>query len=227
MKKIALFTVTTFLLLAGTAMAYSVAGKVGVTARLGASYIFNSEFTTEGSFLLGGLKEDIKADTGWNGGIGVAYGLTDNLSVNFDLIYLQTDLKHTGRDGSWGGKFGTAKTVDFAFGVQWRFMLPSKAFVPYVGTGLDILWNTIDANISPSAWANGTKFDADPTYGIHVSAGADYFFTPRIALNAEIRGLYSTRGNMTYKYPGDGSFTAAKYDPSNISGFLGLRFFFP
>ncbi len=225
MKKIILFATAALLLLANAAMADSIAGKVGVTARGGASYIFDSEFTSSGSGLLGGLEKDLEADIGWAAGGGLMYGITDNLAVTFDVIYFQTDFTMHEAGGPGEATFGTGKTIDFALGAQWRFM-PKSAFVPYVGAGLDFLWNKMDPNESPSAWATGTSFDVDPTYGAHLSVGADYFFTPNIALNAEIRGLYSTKGDMTYKYPGDSDFVAAKYNPSNISGFVGIRFFF-
>src|SRR4030065_1514773 len=225
MKKIMLVAIAASLFLANAAMADSIAGKVGVAVRGGASYIFDSEFTSSGSGLLGGVKEDIKADIGWTGGAGIMYGITDNLSVNFDVIYFQTDLEMSSAYGAWDEKFGKGKTVDFALGAQWRFM-PKSAFVPYVGAGLDFLWNKMDPNESPLAWATGNSFDVDPTYGAHLSVGGDYFLTPNIALHAEIRGLYSTKGDMTYKYPGDTDFVAAKYNPSNISGFVGIAFYF-
>lgn len=227
MKKMILAATVGLMLFAGSALADSIVGRLGLTARGGASYVFDSEFTSAatGSGLLGGLDKDIEADVGWTGGGGIMYGITNNLSVYFDINYLQTKLKMSGVGGTWKEEFGTGKTVDFALGAQWRFML-SKAFVPYIGAGLDFLWNDIDTNISPSAWAPGTSFDVDDTFGTHLSVGADYFFTPNIAINAEIRGLLSSKGDTTYKYPGDTSFTAAKYNPSNISGFIGIRYFF-
>jgi outer membrane protein len=228
MKKMILAATLGLMLFAGSALADSIAGRVGLTARGGVSYVFDSEFTSEAvaSGILGGVDKDIEADIGWTGGGGIIYGITNNLSIYFDINYLQTKLKMSGGGGIWKEEFGTGKTLDFALGAQWRFM-PSKAFVPYIGAGFDFLWNKIDTtHESPSGWAPDTSFDVDDTFGVHLTAGADYFFTPNIAINAEIRGLLSTKGEMTYKYPGDISFTAAKYNPSNISGFIGIRYFF-
>ncbi len=227
MKKMVLAATVALMLFAGSALADSIAGRFGVTARAGASYVFDSEFTGAGvaSGLLGGVDKDIEADVGWTGGGGIMYGITNNLSVYFDINYLQTKLKMSGTGGAWKERFGTGKTLDFALGAQWRFM-PTKAFVPYIGAGLDFLWNEIDTHKSLVGWASGTSFDVDHTFGAHLSAGTDYFFTPNIAMNAEIRGLISTKGDMTYKYPGDTSFDAAKYNPSNVSGFIGIRYFF-
>lgn len=75
--------------------------------------------------------------------------------------------------------------------------------------------------------ADDIKVDVATTYGGHLSAGIDFFFTPNIALNAEIRGLYSTKGDVTLKYPGEADMIVAKYNPTNISVFWGIRFFFP
>jgi OOP family OmpA-OmpF porin len=224
MKKMVLFATAALLLFAGTAMAESIAGKVGVTARGGASYIFDSEFT---EYATGVVDKDIKADTGWTAGGGIMYGITDNLAVTFDVIYLQTKLNAS--DTTRDIKFATGKTVDFALGAQWRFM-PKSAFVPYIGAGLDVLWNKADITtefLDEFADPNGS-LDVDPTYGGHLSVGADYFITPNIALNAEIRGLYSTKGDMKYKAAGspEDGMVIAEYNPSNISGFVGIRFFF-
>jgi hypothetical protein len=47
MKKIVLVATAVLFLFTSTAMADSIKGKFGITARGGASYIFNSEFTDE------------------------------------------------------------------------------------------------------------------------------------------------------------------------------------
>ena len=221
MKKIVLFVTAALLLLAGTAMAESIAGKVGVTLRGGASYVFDSEFIPYVGDGPDAINNDIKADIGWTAGGGLMYGITDNLPVTFDVIYLQTDLTYDSVSGE--ADFLTAKTVDFSLGAQWRFM-PTSAFVPYIGAGLDVLWNKMDSNSADIPAS--LSFDVDPTYGCHLSVGADYFITPNIALNAEIRGLYSTKGDISYAEPGFGDVVFAEYNPTNISGFVGIRFFF-
>ena len=225
MKKVVLLATAVLLLLASTAMADSIAGKFGITVRGGASYILNSEFTDEAIASFAGdgvvVDKDIKPGIGLGGGVGIMYGITDNLAVNFDVIYMQTDVKATGNGVEV--TMGKGKTYDFALGAQWRFM-PKSQFVPYVGAGFDILLNKFDPS---DEWGDpGVTLDVATTYGGHLSVGADFFFTPNIALNAEIRGLYSTKGDITAS--DDPSGTAwAKYNPSNISGFLGIRFFFP
>ena len=220
MKKIVLVATAVLLLLASTAMADSIAGKVGVTARGGGSYIYNSSYFTTGLHAL-----DMKPDWGWTAGAGIMYGITDNLAVDFDAIYMQAPFKaiynyNHGVPNSWN--MGIGRTIDLALGAQWRFM-PQSRFVPYVGAGVDFLINNFDSSSEFKASPTGYFLKVDNTWGGHLSAGADYFITPNIALNAEIRGLYSTKGDM--KVDGTG-FVRAEYDPSNVSGFLGIRFFF-
>ncbi|MFA5322148.1 MAG: OmpW family outer membrane protein [Smithella sp.] len=142
MKKLFLFVLTVSLLLANTAMADSIAGKFGVTARGGASYIANSELTAEAAYDLDANK-DIEADTGWTIGGGFMYGINDNLAVTFDINYLQTEVEISEDGGPGRATFGALQTVDFSFGAQWRFM-PQSRFVPYVGAGVDVLWNNMD-----------------------------------------------------------------------------------
>ena len=220
MKKVFVIVFSALLLFSSTAMADSVAGKFGVTARGGVGYFFNSDFT-DAAAAHWGVDSTIKGGVGYTGGVGFMYGITDNLSVDCDVIYAQVDVSMTPVAGS-NQTLGKGKTIDFSFGAQWRFQ-PKHVFVPYVGAGVDFMINRFDLDSKHSA--AGDSLDPDNTYGAHLNAGADYFITPKIALTAEFRYLYSTKGDM--KYSGNPGVVAATYNPSNISGFGGVRFFFP
>jgi outer membrane protein len=226
MKKIILFASVVLLLFANAAMADSIAGKVGITARGGASYIFNSEISDEMLTPSSNLKKDMTRSIGWAAGGGIMYGITDNLAVNFDVIYSQADLKIAFTDSNFEIVIGQSKTIDYSLGAQWRFM-PKSAFVPYIGAGFDVLTNKLD--LSSGLFDSNTSLDVDTTYGGHLSAGIDFFFTPNIAFNAEIRGLYSGKGDATIKdaTSDQDNVVFAKYNPTNISAFMGIRFFFP
>jgi len=214
MKKIVLLATAVLFLFATTAMANSIDGKFGITARGGISSISNSEWTY-------GAGGDIGTDIGWTGGGGIMYGITDNVAVTFDVIYLQADLK--GDCPGLGTIVTAGKTIDFAVGAQWRFM-PKSLFVPYVEVGVDAMWNKLETTNEFQATLGLYGVEVGRTYGGHLSVGADYFFTPNIALNAEIRGLYSTKSDITTDV--DGGYKLGEYNPSNISGFIGIRFFF-
>jgi outer membrane protein len=222
MKKTILFVFVALLLFTTAAMAESIAGKFGITARGGLSYVLNSEWTDQGLAEMNSqfstvLNKDIKPGTGVGGGGGIMYGINDNLAFNFDVTYIQTDLKIS--DATREVTLGKGKIIDFSLGVQWRFM-PESKFVPYIEVGFDYLLNKFDLDSEMGS----DNIGVDHTFGGHLSGGCDFFITPKIALNAEIRGLYSTKGDLNVS--GD-SIAVAKYNPSNISGFLGIRYFFP
>lgn len=226
MKKVILFVSVLLLLFANTAMAASIAGMVGITAKGGASYIVNSEFSDEVLAENPGLNKDLKADLGYAVGDEIVYGINDNLAVNFDVIYSQADIKGGGISYSTPIEImaGRGKTVDFALGAQWRF-LPQTMFIPYVEAGFDVLLNYFDSStlINNIMESGSTELHTDVTYGGHLSIGSDFFFNRHVALNAEIRGLLSSQGDVKTS---DG-FAVAHYDPSNISAFLGIKVFFP
>jgi outer membrane protein len=222
MKKVFLLIIAIVMFTASAASADSIAHKFGLTARGGASYLFNSEWTDYLLSLNPGMDKELKPGIGWAAGGGIMYGITNNLAVNFDIIYGQADYKFS--NPYITATLGTFRTYDFSFGAEWRFM-PQSRFVPYIGAGFDVLLNRV--SLDDEFFVIPVSADIDTTYGAHVSVGADFFFTPHIALNAEIRGLYSTQGDVKFTVAGITTPVAAKYNPSNISGFLGIRFFFP
>jgi len=222
MKKVFMIVLSALLLFSSTAMADSVAGKFGITARGGVGYFLNSEFT-DAAVANWSVDKTIKGGTGWTGGGGFMYGINDNLSVDFDIIYEQVEVTMT-HSGGTNHVFGKGKAFDFSLGAQWRFQ-PKKAFVPYIGAGVDFLINSFSLYDVYSA--SGETIDLDNTFGGHLNIGVDYFLTPHVSLNAEFRYLYSTTSDLTSKYPGESDAVVAKYDPGNITGFAGVRFFFP
>lgn len=221
MKKIFLFVFAACLMFANVTMADSIAGKLGITAGGGVNYTFDSEFT--GAAIAGWSDEKtIRVGLGWIAGGSLMYGITDNIAVDFDVIYGQVDIKATPA-GQLLQTVGTVKDVDLALGAQWRF-IPKKAFVPYIGAGLDIMMNKFSFD---DAHSDGANMQADNSYGCHLSIGADYFFTSNIALNAEVRGLYGTQTDVNRQYPGQHDVVTVEYNPTSFSGFIGVRFFFP
>jgi outer membrane protein W len=156
------------------------------------------------------------------------YGINDHLAVTMDIIYFQTKAEASEYGGPGKADLGTVRTVDFSVGAQWRFT-PQSRFVPYLGAGFDVMWNHIDLDDDfkyLTAMPPSAKLETDIAFGVHLNAGADYFIAPNVALNAEIRGLLSTKSDVDLKIYGN-TWEVAQYNPSNISGFIGVRFFFP
>lgn len=199
MKKTCLLVAAVVVMIANSAMADSIAGKFGVTAR--------------GGFIVPADSEDVgvtvSSDAGWAVGGGLIYGITENIAADLDVTHSEFD------QNELGFKLGTAKTTDIAFGLQYRFM-PKSALVPYVGAGVDIILNDFDV-------VTGLiSADIDTSVGGHLSAGVDYFITKQVALNAEFKGVLGTTNDIKV----GGIQTGAKFDPSNFSGLFGVRIFF-
>lgn len=109
---------------AGTNASDSIAGRLGVTGRLGFLVPANNDF--------GGT------DTGFVGGGGLIYGFTNNIAGDLEIT-------HTGFGSDFGVNFDT---TDFSIGVQYRCLeLPIRHLVPYAGFGLDILVNGADSGL--------------------------------------------------------------------------------
>ncbi len=161
MKKIIVMAclATTVSMTAGTAMADSIRGKLGVTGRIGilTPADNNAEF------------HDNKTDVGLIGGGGIIYGVSDNVAVEIDLT--------RSTFGSDTGDFGI---TNISLGGQYRFAIQPHQLVPYVGAGLDILISDYDEN-------GGARSDVDSTVGVHVSGGVDYFIQKNLAVTAEAK----------------------------------------
>lgn len=154
---------------AGTAMADSIKGRLGVTGRIGllnpadnnAEYINN------------------KTDTGIVVGGGIIYGIDDHIALELDVTRSVF--------GSSTGDFGL---TNISFGGQYRFALQQSQLVPYVGAGLDILATDYEEN-------NGVSSDVDTTAGIHISGGVDYFLQKNLALTAEAKLVTAADAKIT------------------------------
>lgn len=165
---------TTVSMTAGTAMADSIKGRLGVTGKIG---LINPADNTAENI-------DNRTDTGLVAGGGLLYGIDDHFAAELDLTRA-----HFGSDT---GDFGV---TNLSFGGQYRFALTNRQLVPYVGAGLDILFSDYDAN-------NGFGSDVDTTVGVHVSGGIDYFLQRNLALTAEAKLVIAPDTKITDSYNG-------------------------
>ncbi len=202
-KSIILYcTVLSLIITAGTALAAdSIQGRVGVTGRIGFLVPSNSEAFANPS--------NLETDVGFIGGGGFIYGINKNFAVELDIT-------HTGFDANLDGfKAGSFNTNNVSLGAQYRFVdIPVKKLVPYVGAGLDILFNNFDAE-------NGAGTSVDTVAGVHLSGGADYFILKQLALTAELKGVLAPNADIN-----SGGVKVGNYDPNSLSMTFGVRYFF-
>jgi outer membrane protein len=190
--------VSTLLCLAVGPVSAENAGKLGVTARLGFLVPADSDL---------GISK-IETDAGFNYGGGLIYLINQNFAAEIDVTHTEFGSSRTdGRD------MGDFEVTNVSLGGQYRFELDNKKFTPYVGAGLDILMSDYDH-------PNG-HLDVDTVLGVHASGGIDYFVTPRFALNAEGKAVIAPEADINNAGGHIGNF-----DPSSVSGMVGVRFFF-
>jgi outer membrane protein len=166
---------TTISMTAGTAMADSIKGKLGVTGRIG--FLVPADNTAENL--------NNKTDTGFNAGAGLIYGIDDHIAAELEVTR-----------ASFGSDTGDFGVTDVSLGAQYRFALQQRQLVPYLGIGLDILVSDYDEN-------GGAKSDVDTTVGAHISGGVDYFLQKNLALTAEVKLVVAPDARITDRSSGD------------------------
>jgi outer membrane protein len=125
MKKLLVLACATavFTLTAGSAMADSIQGKIGVTGKIGFIIPADGDF----------LGNNVHTDAGFIGGGGLIYGIDNHFAAELDITRSSFDSNY--------GNFGV---TNVALGAQYRFALTQPNLVPYLGAGLDLL--LIDAD---------------------------------------------------------------------------------
>ena len=185
---------STVALSAGTAMADSINGRLGVSGKIG----FLVPADNESDFF------NNRTDTGVVGAAGLIYGFGDHFAAELEVSRTAF--------GSETGDFGV---TDLSFGGQYRFAVANPRLVPYLGVGLDVLITNYDPY-------NGFERNVDTTVGAHLSAGADYFLSKQFALTAEVKAVAAPNAAIT---DADG-LRRGNFDPSNVAGTVGIRYFF-
>ncbi|MFZ3207583.1 MAG: porin family protein [Geobacteraceae bacterium] len=169
MRRVIVLTVIALSLVAGSAMAESIEGRLGLTGKLGVIVPLKDSDVGGASF---------ETRTGFAAGGGLIYGFNKYLAGEIDIIHAPSmDVK------IGGTKVAEAQFTDFSLGLQFRIM-PDHALVPYLGVGGDAIKGDIDDTT------------LDWTFGGHVNGGIDYFLNKSIALNADVRGIFAAKSDI-------------------------------
>lgn len=165
---------TTVSMTAGTAMADSIKGRLGVTGKVG--FINPADNSAE--------NYDNRTDVGVIAGGGLIYGLDDHIALELDL---------TG--ASFGSDTGDFDVVNVSLGGQYRFALQQSQFVPYIGAGLDVIATDYEEN-------SGAGSEVDTTVGVHIKGGFDLFLQRNLALTAEAKLVVAPEADITDSWSG-------------------------
>ena len=195
MRKFFLLSAGTLLLaatLTGNAGAEELRGRIAVHGKIGITNPADSEIDSPNGRLV------VSSDAGLIGGLGVIFGVDDNVAVELDLTRSSYDTSH----------FGAADVTNLSVGAQYRFS-ERQRLVPYLGAGVDVLINDLSNKYT------------NTTIGAHLSGGVDYMVNRQMALNLEVKGVESFEADAD----GPGGQTG-DFDPSSLSFTIGARFFF-
>lgn len=146
----------------------------------------------------------LETDVGFMFGGGLIYGLNKNIALEFDISHSWFDSNLPSGPGT-----GQFSVTYIALGGQYRFAELYPKLTPYAGAGLDIILPDHD---------NG---NVDTVVGLCISGGADYFFTHNIAATAELKAVLAPDADIKQTGGPGGHF-----DPTNLSGSIGVRYFF-
>jgi outer membrane protein len=171
MKKLIVLALAMVCLSSGAAMADSIAGRLGVTGRIG--LIAPADSTSEYGHN--------STDTGFLGGAGLIYGIDNHFAADLEVTRASF--------GSQDGDFGV---TDVSLGGQYRFQ-PRYRLVPYLGAGMDIL-------VSDYSPYDGSSRDVDSTVGFNLRGGIDYFLQKQLAVTAEAKMLVAPDASITDRF---------------------------
>lgn len=204
MRHLSLLLVPVLLLTTGTAFADSIGGRFGITGKVGVSAPLRDRFISSST-----VTGDSEAKPSFAGGGGIIYGIGRNVAVEVEAMRVPN------MDVEIGGvKAYEASFTDLSIGLQYRFM-PDRRLVPMIGAGADFIKGELTAT-------TGAGYSMDWTVGGHAGAGLDFFITRGIVFTADVRGIYTVRGDIKA-----GDTKVGRYDPLSVLGTLGFRLFIP
>ncbi|UFS70016.1 porin family protein [Geomonas sp. RF6] len=204
----ALLAAMTFLALAGgVAHAGSIEGRFGITGQLGFTAAQKSSYTPAFAASHGLTDRELKPDGGFIGGGSLMFGLTPIVALEAGALY-QPDTDYQ----NGGVEVLSISSTDVYVGFQLRNNV-SDDLAAYLGAGVDVLFSDVED-------VSGRNGDVDTVVGGHVHVGGDYFITPSIALNLDLRALLFPDADV--KSAGS---TVANFSPITFVGLFGVRFF--
>ncbi|HJV64138.1 MAG TPA: outer membrane beta-barrel protein [Geomonas sp.] len=187
-------------LIANSALAASLAGRLGLTGKAGALVPLQDSFVSSTS----------ETRTGITAGGGLIYGITRSLAVEVDMTHSpQLDVEIS------GSKAYEAVLNDVAIGVQYR-LFPDDRLVPFVGGGADFIKGSLKHAVT------GAPYNLDWTEGGHLNFGLDFFLAKGIAFSTEGRFLFGFDGDVK-----SGGTKVGTYDPTSFIGTVGFRLIIP
>ncbi len=150
------------------------------------------------------------------------YGITENIRVGLSAFTFPSSIEE-----------GELRSTPIQLSVQRRFPV-SQQFVPYIEAGVGYYFNnfSLDSEIVDSWDALGynIKEDVENSEGFHFGAGADFFWTENMAINAAVEYcLLNPHGSWSMTDQVSGTEASGDIGDLNFNTIMfrvGLKYFF-
>ncbi len=172
--------------------------------------LFNTDFDTEFDSTTGLMVDFI-------------YSFTKAFSLGLGIGYLKTDMEVS--EGIFTGGYAELQQIPLQLTALYRFDLNKVA--PYIGAGIGYYLNSMDRNDSDEAFfdgaPDGVKAVADDAFGYHVALGLDYLITEKIAMNLDLKYVWS-KTDIGFKGAGYDDIHSTKLNAFSPS--IGIKYLF-
>ncbi|MFV1951024.1 MAG: porin family protein [Nitrospinota bacterium] len=162
------------------AYAGDIAGRLGIGLSLGAAMPTNDPINDyDTGTNSGSIDIASEASIGEVFGIEGIYGISDNMSITFDMTRRKTGIT----DEKTGYELGDVTTYTLVLALQPRIPV-SDYLVPYFDFGMGININAVSDN----------DIRMDNTIAFKIGAGMDYFINEDFALNIKVNWIPNNTG---------------------------------
>jgi outer membrane protein len=215
MKKemVIVFCVTSMLLFCGNVgHAQDMEGKFGVGAR--AAYV---DYSND-HYVAGGARVKAEPDDVGMYGVNLTYFVQKYASFELSADYTEADIELRSLGSS--GTAGALEQVPVLLTARIHFSTNPKVN-PYIGAGVGYYWNSFDTDREAEfIYGPGADIEIDDTYGFHVNAGIEVFVIDDLAINVDIKHIWS---DVELEVPG---FSDEDINLNALVAGVGLKYYF-
>jgi outer membrane protein len=191
------------------------AGRFGIGAR--AAYV---DYSND-DYVVYGVKVDTEPDDSGMYGVNLTYFFDRYASFELSVDYTEADVELSALGLS--GDAGALEQVPVLLTLRMHFSTNPRVS-PYIGGGVGWYFNSFDTNrpVAEFIYGPGADIDVDDTYGFHVNAGIEVFLNNNLAINFDIKHIWSDV-EAEVNVPG---FTDEEFDLNALVAGVGLKYYF-
>lgn len=145
------------------------------------------------------------------------------LSLEFTGGYTETDV-NLEEPGFYSGDFGELEQIPLLLTGRLHWWSSDSSFTIYGGGGIGYYLNDISVSSTFLAVNPGFTIDADDSFGFHIAAGLEWFFTANWALNLDLKYIWN-EADFDRRSPSDPPATEEIDLDAFVVG-IGIKYYF-